>query len=225
MPEKPNIPEIEEIKPRDQGNAGMAVNRVGKLYEAIIDLFHKLDDADFQSGSIAYQADFDTWGRDYARAPRGTSASPKKDTAELIVRPVFSRTTALAALQAVAEQGEGNQDNDSEFSHFQRFVAIFRDFKSDSPQFVRNVARNPITMGVTAEPDDEPFAPIRNQKSLLWAQLFNTRYRLLLSLLAHALHAEGLTSSGRPVLVAIGRRSIRMYQLRALRNHHPPTSR
>jgi hypothetical protein len=220
MPENPTIPEIEEIKSlATKGNAGMAVNRVGKLYEAIINLFHKLDDADFQSRSIVYQADFDTWGRDYARAPRGTSESPKQDTAELIVRPVFSRTTALAALQAVAEQGEGNQENNSEFSHFQRFVAIFRKFKSGSARFVRNLARNPVTMGVTPEPDDEPFAPIKNQKSLLWAQLFNTRYRLLLSLLAHALHAEGpLTSSGAPsprgrlVAGAFGE----MYQLRAL---------
>jgi hypothetical protein len=222
MPEESTIPEIEEIKNlATKGNAGTAVNRVGKLYQAIIDLFQKkLDDADFQPGSVAYQADFDTWGRDYARAPRGTVMSPKKETAELIVRPVFSRTTALTALKAVAEQGEGNQENtDSEFSHFQRFVAIFRDFKTGSVRFVRNIARNPVTMGVTPDPDDEPVAAIKNQKSLLWAQLFNTRYRLLLSLLAHALHAEGaLTSSGAPtprgrlVAGAFGE----MYQLRAL---------
>jgi ferritin-like protein len=220
MPEKPSIPEIEEIKIlATKGNAGRAVNRVGKLYEAIIDLFGKLDDADFQAGSVAYQADFDTWGRDYARAPRGTSESPKRGVAELIVRPVHSRTTALAALRAVAEQGEGNQANESEFSHFQRFVDIFRHFKSGSVGFVRDVARNPVTMGVTLEPDDEPVAPITNEKSLLWAQLFNTRYRLLLSLLAHALHAESpITSSGTPsprgrlIAGAFGE----MYQLRAL---------
>jgi hypothetical protein len=220
MPEHPSIPEIEEIKIlATKGNAGRAVNRVGKLYEAIIDLFGKLDDADFQAGSIAYQADFDTWGRDYARAPRGTSESPKRGVAELIVRPVHSRTTALAALRAVAEQGEGNQTSESEFSHFQRFVAIFRHFKSASVGFVRNVARNPVTMGVTLEPGDEPVASITNEKSLLWAQMFNTRYRLLLSLLAHALHAEGpITSSGAPsprgrlIAGAFGE----MYQLRAL---------
>jgi hypothetical protein len=220
MPEQTTIPEIEEIKSlATKGNAGRAVNRVGKLYEAIINLFEKLDDADFQPGSITYQADFDTWGRDYARAPRGTSESPKRNTAELIVRPVHSRTTALAALRAVAEQGEGNQANESEFSHFQRFVAIFRHFKSATVRFVRNMARNPVTMGVTPEPGDEPVTPITNQKSLLWAQLFNTRYRLLLSLLAHALHAEGpLTLSGAPsprgrlIAGAFGE----MYQLRAL---------
>jgi hypothetical protein len=153
MPEHTAIPEIEEIKSlATKGNAGKAVNRVGKLYEAIINLFEKLDNADFQASSIAYQADFDTWGRDYARAPRGTAESPKKDTAEPIVRPVYSRTTALAALKAVAEQGEGNQTNDSEFSHFERFVAIFREFKSGRGRFVRNLARNPVTMGVTSEP-------------------------------------------------------------------------
>jgi hypothetical protein len=111
---------------------------VGKLYEAIINLFEELNDADFQASSIAYQADFDTWGRDYARAPRGTSESPKRDAPELIVRPVHSRTTALAALKAVAEQGEGNLTNESEFSHFQRFVSIFRDFKSGMEHFVRH---------------------------------------------------------------------------------------
>ena len=181
--------------------------------------FEKLDDADFQPGSIAYQADFDTWGRDYARAPRGTLESPKRNAAELIVRPVHSRTTALAALRAVAEQGEGNQENESEFSHFQRFVAIFRHFKTGSVRFVRNIARNPVTMGVTPEPGDEPVAPIKNQKSLLWAQLFNTRYRLLLSLLAHALHAEGrahyLRSAQSPRQTIAGAFG-EMYQLRAL---------
>jgi hypothetical protein len=220
MPENPTIPEIEEIKSlATKGNAGKAVNRVGKLYEAIIMLFEKLNDADFQASSIAYQADFDTWGRDYARAPRGTSESPKRDAPELIVRPVHSRTTALAALKAVAEQGEGNLANESEFSHFQRFVAIFRDFKSGMERFVRNIARNPVTMEVASEADDEPVVRITNRKSLLWAYLFNTRYRLLLSLLAHALQAEGpLTSSGatnprgRLVAGTFGE----MYQLRAL---------
>jgi Ferritin-like len=220
MPERPSIPEIEDIKTlATKGNAGRAVNRVGKLYEAIIDRFAKLDDADFQASSIAYQADFDTWGRDYARAPRGTSESPKRAAAELIVRPVHSRTTALEALRAVAEQGEGNQTNESEFSHFQRFVDIFRHFKSGRVGFVRNVARNPVTMEVTLEPGDELVAAIKNEKSLLWAQLFNTRYRLLLSLLAHALHAESpITLSGAPtprgrlIAGAFGE----MYQLRAL---------
>ena len=42
MPENPTIPEIEEIKSlATKGNAGKAVNRVGKLYEAIIMLFEK----------------------------------------------------------------------------------------------------------------------------------------------------------------------------------------
>jgi hypothetical protein len=226
MPERTDIPEIERIKSlATEGNAGKAVNRVGKLYEAIIKLFERLDESEFDPASVAYQADFDTWGRDYARTPRGPSQTTERSTPELIIRPVYSRTTALAALRAVAEQGEGNQTNDTEFSHFQRFVAIYRKFEAsgaNGPQYVRPLAKNPVTMAVTEEsPEDPKVVSIKNPVSLLWAQLFNMRYRLLLSLLTHVLHADGpLTSTtsgttsprGRLVAGTFGE----MYQLRAL---------
>jgi hypothetical protein len=223
MPESSDNPELKEIKKLAmEGNAGKPVNRVGRLYEAIAKLFEKLDESDFQASSVAYQADFDTWGRDYARAPRGATApaaAVPRQAPELIVRPVYSKTTALAALKAVAEQGEGILTDDSEFSHFQRFVAIFRGFQHGGERYVRNIATNPVTMEVTTEPDEPPVTVIKDPKSLLWGQLFNTRYRLLLSLLSHALHAPGPLASvtgpsprGRLVAGAFGE----MYQLRAL---------
>jgi Ferritin-like len=200
MPEKPADDDIDEIKRLAQeGNAGNMVNSVGKLYEAITALLKRLDDADFQSRTVNYQADFDTWGRDYARGPRGGLPADRK-TPELIIRAVRSRTTALEALAAVAEQGEGIGTNEAdEFSHYQRFLAIYREFKNGGKAFVRPIAINPSTMAVSGEKVGGGVVRITHPVSLLWAQLFNKRYRLLLGYLIHAFYTEGaLVATGSP---------------------------
>jgi hypothetical protein len=217
MPADPKVPDIEKIKAEAaHGNQDIAVNRVGLLYEKVIDLFKdpiRLPDSDLQSDSVGYQADFATWGRNYTRMPR-PSASAKAHTPQLIVQPVGNRTQALAALHAISEQGEGLAEPQDELSHFQRFLHIYRAFAKHPEQAVRDVASDPVTSG-------EPGAPslITNPTSLRWAQLFNTRYRMLLDLLAHALHVEGslqaaagLSPRGRIIVGAFAE----MYHLRVL---------
>lgn len=220
MPANPDLPDLDEIKREASGgNEDIPVNRVGLLYEKLIALFEdheKLPDTDFQSSTLGYQADFATWGRNYTRMPRPTPGDQSR-APQLIVRPVGNRTQALDALRAVSEQGEGLADPDTELSHFQRFLAIYRAFPKDPAKAVRNVATNPVTSASDA--DDNSVSPITHPTSLLWAQLFNTRYRMLLDLLAHALHVEGpLQASGGPsargrlIVGAFGE----MYHLRAL---------
>lgn len=229
MPANPAVPDIEEIKREAAGgNAGVGVNRVGLLYARLIELFDntdKLPDSDFQSASVGYQADFATWGRNYTRVPRPAPGGDRR-TPQLIVQPVGNRTQALAALRAVSEQGEGlAEPEDEEFSHFQRFLEIYRAFCREPRRVVRPVASDPTT--VAPEPDnragdsDDATAPARitHATSLRWAQLFNTRYRLLLDLLAHALHVEGPlhagagpSARGRIIVAAFGE----MIHLRAL---------
>lgn len=230
MPAKPGVPDIEAIKREAAGgNEGVNVNRVGLLYEKIITLFEnaeKLTDSDFESASVGYQADFATWGRNYTRIPRPAAGETAR-TPQLIVQPVGNRTQALAALRAVSEQGEGlAEPQGNEISHFQRFLEIYRAFCKEPRPVVRPVASNPTTLQPERveherEGSDErrKIAFITHPTSLLWAQLFNTHYRMLLDLLAHALHVEGplyaaggASARGRIIVAAFGE----MYRLRAL---------
>jgi hypothetical protein len=228
MPVNPQEPDIDDIKREaSSGNQGMEVNRVGILYEKVITLLEsseRVPDADFESSSVGYQADFATWGRNYTRVPRsgpapGSSPAPGGRAPQLIVRPVGSRTQALAALRAISEQGEGLAEPETELSHFQRFLEIYRAFSKEARPLVRNVATNPVT--TEREIDDGDTAPsmITHATSLLWAHLFNTRYRMLLDLLAHALHVDGplqAASGPSPRGRLIAGAFAEMYHLRAL---------
>jgi ferritin-like protein len=228
MPVNPQEPDIDEIKSEaSTGNQGMDVNRVGILYDKVITLLEnseRVPDADFESNSVGYQADFATWGRNYTRVPRPgpsppSGPAPGARAPQLIVRPVGNRTQALAALRAVSEQGEGLADPETELSHFQRFLEIYRAFSKETRPLVRNVASNPVTTEREAEDGDTAPSLITHATSLLWAQLFNTRYRMLLDLLAHALHVEGpLQAASGPSLRGrvIAGAFAEMYHLRAL---------
>jgi Ferritin-like/Tryptophan halogenase len=233
MPADPKEPDIEEIKREAmEGNEGRAVNRVGALYARIIKLFEDstaLPDREFREDSVGYQADFATWGRNYTRGQRPDIQTDQlKRSPELIIRPIGSRTQALAALRAVAEQGEGasmndQPDPDAEISHFQRFLEIYRAFSKVKQPPVKAVPVNPATMpAATGELIEREPALITHPTSLAWAQLFNTRYRMLLNLLMHPLHIEdsvqtmagALSARGRLIVAAFGE----MYHLRALAN-------
>jgi hypothetical protein len=81
-----------------------------------------------------------------------------------------------------------------ELSHFERFVEIYQAFEvnAGSPAWnpVRAVPVNPTTSRVDAtasrqKPDFQP-TPITSQASLRWANLFNVRYRMLLTFLTHS---------------------------------------
>jgi rubrerythrin len=230
MPADPKEKDIKKIQRRAmEGNRGKAVNRVGMLYERIIQLFNdpqKLTDADFQADSISYQADFAAWGRNYTRGRRPDDTARRGQRApELIIRPVGNRTAALAALRAVAEQGEGasmnaQPDPGAEISHFQRFLEIYRAFSLQKTPPVKSVPVNPVTMpAAPGESCECKAALITHPASLRLAQLFNTRYRMLLNLLMHVLHVEGSVQAngasnarGRLIVAAFGE----MYHLRAL---------
>jgi hypothetical protein len=101
---------------------------------------------------------------------------------------VTNRTDSLAALSAVATQGEANTSPDDDApSHFARFLGIFRKFPRAaewSPS--RKVPRDPYvtTRSGTGSPSQEGTV-ISHPVSALWAHLFNVRYRTLLTNLLH----------------------------------------
>src|SRR5262249_11909787 len=129
-----------------------------------------------------FQASWDEWGRGYAAGKRG--ATPKSAPNVLVVRAA-SRTQAVAALRAVAQQGEAvSTAQATEDSHFRRFLPVYRDFaKVAGWQPVLALPTDPRTPGLGS---DDKGTPIRNPEATAWAGLFNLRYRMLLAYLSHA---------------------------------------
>ena len=188
MPANPAVPDIDAIiKRATGGTGGMRPNRVGVIFDTLVDVFydeHKLVDADFRpqtaSGSQMSSDDWFPFGR-------------------MIVRIVGSRQEAVDVLRLIGEQGEGaaNPPPEAQPSHFEEFLAIYRDFPetetTETPEWVptRPIVTNPTT---EAEPNPDPVAErsrITHPTTRLWAQLFNVRYRMLLADLAHVLQLPG----------------------------------
>ena len=221
--------EADEIKNLAHADAGEMVNRVGAIFEELIWLLGESDalqDDDFQAGTRVFQATWDEWGRGYRLGQRGTEATsvlPELPAPELIIVPVDSRAGAVAALRAIAEQGEGLQTPaDENASHFVRFLTIFRAVKALDPGTVvaRPVAANPTTgVGGDDPADPNTATAITHEEALLWAHLFNVRYRKLLAALAHSFELASDSSD----LAALGPRGwlihhsfAEMYNLRAI---------
>jgi hypothetical protein len=194
MPAETDIPLedralIQEIIARAIGAVGgSAINRVGILYDALIDIFEdetKLLNDDLRPQTVAtLQADDadDGWRRGFD---------------SLLVRTVDSRKEAVDALKAIAEQGEGLQlpPASDDPSHYQHFLDIYKIFPetelpSGLPDWVptRPVPRNPNTLPDTCTDSAMESSRITDPTTRLWAHLFNVRYRMLLLDLAHALH-------------------------------------
>ncbi|WP_138733363.1 ferritin-like domain-containing protein [Modestobacter excelsi] len=188
MPADPDEADIPEIVARATGaTGGMRPNRVGVLFDTLIDVFSdpaKLTDADLDPGSAAdRQARPEDWfgfGR-------------------LIVRAVATRAEAVAALRAVGEQGEGAAlpSVGEPLAHFHQFLRIYREFPETSdgevPAWVpgRAVPTDPTT---GPQPDGDPTVErnrISHPVTRTWAQLFDVRYRMLLVDLVHALSRPG----------------------------------
>jgi hypothetical protein len=188
MPADPDEEDIAEIVDRATGaTGGMRLNRVGVLFDTLIDVFSdpaKLTDADLHPDSAAdRQARPEDWfgfGR-------------------LIVRAVTTRAEAVAALRAIGEQGEGSAlpSPGEPPAHFHQFLEIYRSFPETeyggTPAWLpaRPVPTDPTT---GPQPDGDPTAGrnrITHPVTRTWAQLFNVRYRMLLVDLAHALSRPG----------------------------------
>jgi len=218
--------EIRELARTGTGNA--LLHRVGDLYDAILKLLRDPDavpDRAFRSATYPYQANWDEWARGYQGGARGNAAGGAiPGTPDVIVRPVTCRTDTVAALSAVAMQGEANPTADGQApSHFARFLKIFRQFPRNAgwdPS--RKVPNNPVvsTTDTTAAVDGAgALTVITHPEAVLWAHLFNIRYRLLLTNLLHTFsypsnlsESSGSTPRGFLVHSTFGE----MYNIRAL---------
>jgi hypothetical protein len=216
--------EIAAIKKRLAWSEHVSVNRVGKIYGAILELFTAgpmiqgppvkdvtnehpfVPVADIQADSLPYQVSPNAWGLGYK---------------QVLIDTAVDRSSALEALTKLSVQGEGpitaddqNIAKEFEASHFRRFLEIYREFPEASDWSpARNVAKNP-----TIDRDVADESRVVEGAAARWAALANLRYRMLLLYLAHSFYIETPslhpTRSPRSALVswAFGE----MYNLRSL---------
>jgi hypothetical protein len=162
---------------------GHGVNRVGALYFRLINLFERLDPTDFRfdAGTVSQEGTPNFW--------RGQPIPVGSPSKLILVGVVASKDQAIAALQAIARQGEGLAGDPStdSGSHFHRFRDIYRALVKlpDHDAASSRVATNPTASGSNASS-----GAIENQQARGWAQVFNLRYRLLLTVIGHSLMAQ-----------------------------------
>lgn len=217
-----DIPFIKEtvknwVKKRD-------AHPVGEVYQKIIDIISNPDripESVFRPETYPLQSSWEDWGRSYGPKPTPPSGKePKYDNnkAIIIIERAATRTEALYALREILGQGEASELKlrkrhakgglpapDGELSHFERFVEMFQDFEDRiSPAWnpVRPVPVNPTTVVPASEPDPRRAAfhptPITAKASLKWANLFNVRYRMLLTYLTHTFRLARAVSPDEP---------------------------
>lgn len=214
---------------------------VGALFEILLQLVKDPDvisDEVFQASTYNYQAKFDEWGRGYVGGNRGNAGKGVfSQSPDVLVAPLLSRDDAFGALSEIAEQGEGLKGTETPGnkapSHFERFLHIYKEYKQfleENPDFQpsRNVATNPYVELEDTSSDkilsDESAIPIKgdaitNPEAILWSNLIDIRYRLLLNFLNHSfLLDNGYNNSGNfsPRGMIINSTFGEMYNLRSL---------
>jgi hypothetical protein len=204
-------------------------HHVGQIYDAIIELVSdttKIPDSCFNPGTLGRQASWDDWGRGYQPGPRFVDAEgsllvpANLRVPRVIVAQMVTRTEAIAALKDVAGQGEAPELGlpNAEPSHFDRFLEVYQEFeriRGWSP--VRHVPVNPTTGDPGTASKEQ--TPIGATASRLWANLFNLRYRMLLTYLTHVYRlAPATPRPEQPILrgPVIHRAFGEMYNLKAI---------
>jgi hypothetical protein len=201
---------------------------VGRLYRQLAVLLEKLDAAkDLDVSSRFAQGAFEDWGFSFDEVSHFLSESDDDlPGGPLLVErtrsddPNAALDAAKQAVKAVGSQGEDAQPNDATDSHFERFLALWRDAMK-APFDTWSVATNPNTSEASSANDSgDPDPPDREKRlaegritaprSRQWAGLFNLRYRMLLQSLHHFLaYPTSETEGGAALYDATGDRTPR----------------
>ena len=230
--EEHTVPE-ELVTRASSSTAGAPVNRVGALYARLYCIFTApgagdegswfpcsrlvdpavpelhLADRDFMTGVASFQGSEEWRLQDPSGFPT------------VLVPPVTSREQALAAIREVAEQGEGGT-NDPRPSHFTRLFEIYQQFPETDPNRGASewVATRtaPVDPNTLREPDAEVEAgTIRHPRSRGWAELFDLRYRMLLTDLSHVLQLDrGAAGGAERSAFLVGQSFSAMFRMTAL---------
>lgn len=116
-------------------------HQVAALFHTLIPLVADPDylpDAAFDASTLPAQADFAEWGRGYQGGHRGRPSGQPAQTPDVLVVPQTCRDDMVAALRAIAEQGEATSGTTA--SHFVRFLRIYVEMRE-------LVEQTPLTAG------------------------------------------------------------------------------
>ncbi len=211
-----DLADIERLAKSDAGD--VTVNHVGTLYATLETDFDSLQGIDF-SDTTAWQALAQT------TVPPQTVPSPwirtndsKDATAPGVhVYEVHDMDSAVAALKAIAAQGEGTVSGGIPapavaLAHYKRFFDIYKAFPDSSDAITFPVPDNPNTTDPPTLPIPDAEGHLREDQlkggritraeTLSWAHLFNVRYRMLLAELSHALLMPVATVNGVPAVAS-----------------------
>jgi hypothetical protein len=228
-----------------KGATNVALRPVGEVYSIIMNLLEDgqtIPDRAFRDETYVLQASWDDWGRGYQPDPRPLDPEGNLENiklkahqsdqfrARILIDRVASRTQVLAALKRLSIQGEGEDgpatskgDNGSEknqeWSHFERFIKIYREFESiagESWSPTLPLPTNPNTVEDPTWPDRDGFVQATDSRN--WAHLFNLRYRMLLTLLMHTFQVARSVRAGEPNIRAMLMHKVfgEMYNLKAI---------
>jgi hypothetical protein len=202
---------------------------VGQLYDEITRVITNpahIPDSDFRADTYAHQASWDDWGRGYAPPPArpGETEPPPVAVAQrsnVLILQMATRTEAIAALREIGGQGEVPHlklKRSDEPSHFDRLLELLNDFEAEGRSWnvVHKVPVNPTTLSSRDQPAGS--TRIEQKTSLLWATLFNYRYRALLTYLSHTFRLARLVDTQQPNVRGAVMHKIfgEMYHLKAL---------
>ncbi|MDX8464905.1 ferritin-like domain-containing protein [Mesorhizobium sp. VK23B] len=172
------------------------VSRAGQVYERLFWLFQDADAP--QQPWLSVKNPFPSWPNwhvDPAKMAfnqdrqaettewRGSDSGDPPDSAVYVLQ-VRDKATAREAVYKIGLQGEGPVGEPG-VTHFDKFLRVYREQRAlaqhaGAPAFARNQADDP-SVGLNGP------ATITDPKALVWAQLANTRYQMLLMDIALAI--------------------------------------
>jgi hypothetical protein len=228
--------EIEELVKKHLKKDALPVHPVAEIYRVIMTLLAdtgRIPESALQPQTYSLQASWDEWGRGYKAAPRPIDAAGNLEKtpddvekqaqfeSHILIYRVATRTEALAALKAISLQGEGVEDSkkEGEWTHFRRFIKIFREFKKIQSSDWSPAARaaiNPNTNGVPNAPCPDGY--ISCERTRNWAVLSNVRYWMLFRYLGHTFQIEPPSGPDEPNVRAMLMHRVfgEMYQMKTL---------
>jgi hypothetical protein len=192
---KKDLPRIIKAAKKAAGVSG-SPQHVDKIYNPVIEILKdpdKIPDSAFRASSYARQACWDEWGKNYRPTPNDQAAARETPvrSSYVLVFQMASRTEALNALKEVAGQGEAPHllgRLKEEPSHFDRFVDVYQELEKVSGWSpTRHCPHNPVTSKI-GDMRDKTY--IECEYSRTWAELFNIRYRMLLTCIAHSFRLQ-----------------------------------
>jgi len=183
---------------RQDAGAASGINRVGALFELMIELTAELGAPDIVAISPGYQAEPSEW---------------RAAINNLVLAKVGSVPDMASLLVQIGEQGEGSglpavPDN----SHFVRLFKIYKAAKTHvaaGGTLALDVPHNPSVL--------DPKAPgyIAHPEAGAWADVFNHRYRWLLAIIEHFLRSDATAVRQQLVLWAFEEMTVALPRISA----------